>query len=125
MDKKEYAVDVSWKEDILWVILTGKVTRQSASDISRIVFETAQESKPTKMLIDCTQLVGRMSIVDTYYHVQEYPPHSQSYRADRAAIVDTPENVAYYSFHETAAANVGTYMKYFTDINEAIGWLNQ
>ncbi len=123
MQEKDYEVDVSWNEDILWIVITGKASEQNASEISRVAFEAAAEARPTKVLIDCTKLEGRLSVVDTYYHVREYP--SQAYQVARSAIVDSPDNVTYYSFHETAAANVGAHMKYFTDTNEALGWLNQ
>jgi hypothetical protein len=49
--------------------------------------------------------------------MQSHPP--------KVAVVDNIENVDYYSFHETTASNHGFYMTYFSDMDEAVKWLNQ
>ena len=123
MGKKDYQVDKSMERDILFISITGKASKRNAGEIARIVFEAVQELKPIKVLVDCTKLVGRLSLTETYYHVREYP--AQPHVVSKSAIVDLPENAEYYNFHQVTAANVGVPMKYFTDIDTAVEWLNQ
>ena len=123
MNKMDFAVGVVRREDILWIEITGKASSRNAGEIARTVFEAVQEHKPPKALIDCRKLVGRLSLTETYYHVREYP--AQPHVVSKSAIVDLSENAEYYNFHQVTAANVGVPMKYFTDIDTAVEWLNQ
>lgn len=119
---KKLQVDVSSNEDMLLFVITGHTSTEAAAAAAQAVFKAVNERRPTKVLIDCTKVMGRLSVVDTYFHVREYP--FQSYRA-KVAVVDNAEHVDYDSFHETTAANVGFYIKFFRDIDEALKWLNQ
>lgn len=122
MDENHYKVDVSWNKDILWITISGKATRQNASEMAKSVFGAQEELKPAKVLIDCTRLEGRLSITDTYFHVREYPKLNHP---TKRAILDRPENREFFTFHETTSINAGVLMKYFTDIDKALKWLNE
>ena len=122
MEENHYKVDVSWDKDVLLITISGKATKQNASEMAKSVFGAQEELKPPKVLIDCTELEGRLSIIETYFHVKEYPKLKHP---TKRAILDKPENREFFTFHETTSVNSGVKMKYFTDIDKALNWLNE
>ncbi|MBN1546982.1 MAG: hypothetical protein JW902_10005 [Syntrophaceae bacterium] len=120
MSEKTYQIEVSWDEEILEIIIIGRASKENAGEIAQEVFRIAGENKPKRMLIDCRNVQGRLSIGDTYYHVRGYP----NVRI-KAAVLDILENKSYYSFHEAAAKNLGFPIKYFNHVDGAKAWLQQ
>jgi hypothetical protein len=123
MIHKAYDISSYWDGDVLTIVITGQLLRGNAKEIARDVIAVTNAHKPQKTLINCLELVGRLSTADTYYHVRNYP--SERYPVPRVAILDKEENKNYYSFHETTANNVGIYIKYYNNSDEAMQWLRQ
>lgn len=121
MTEKAYQIRFSWDKDVLKIAITGTLIRKDANDIAERVGEIFDEHKPAKALIDCTGLDGRLCVVDTFFHVREY--RTSLHRPLKVAVLDRPENRDYYSFHETAAANVGLSPRFFGNHDEAVRWL--
>jgi hypothetical protein len=121
MDDEAHQTSVYRLGDILAIGISGQATTGNASEIARRIISLISEHKPAKLLIDCTGLVGRLGTFDTYYHVRDYP--RDTYRPGKTAILENPENEEVYSFHQTAAANVGFELHYFTRMEDALKWL--
>ena len=123
MDKDAYQIGFSWNEDIMEITITGHTSIHNAPEIAQDVINMMSEHRPDKVLIDSTKIVGRTSLVDTYFSARQYPIHR--HRPAKLAVIDIPENRDYFEFHETTAANAGVPIKYFTDIDEAVKWLQR
>lgn len=123
MDGNTYQISITWNEDIMEIAITGQASKQNAHEIAQHAIKILSEHRPDKVLVDCTNLVGRLDLIDTYFHVRQYP--SERHRPVKLAVVDIPENKGYFSFHETTASNAGVPIKYFTDSDEAVKWLRQ
>lgn len=121
MTEKAYQICFSWDRDVLKIVIAGTLLRADANDIAESVGEIFDRHKPAKVLIDCTGLDGRLSVVDTFFHVREHK--ISLHRPFKVAVLDRPENKDYYSFHETAAANVGLHPRFFGNHEEAVRWL--
>jgi len=123
MSNKSYEIRSSFDEDVLKVIISGSLAEKEAVDIAQIVYEIFDQYKPDKVLIDCTHLIGRLGVVETYMHVRESKPGK--HRPSRVAVFDNPENKDYFSFHETTGSNIGLRARFFSDLAEALRWLNE
>lgn len=121
MTEKTYQIRSSWDKDVLKIVIAGTLLRADANDIAERVCEIFDRHKPAKVLIDCTGLDGRLSVVDTFFHVREYK--TSLHRPLKVAVLDRPENRDYYSFHETALTNVGRHPRFFGNHDEALRWL--
>ena len=122
MTDAAYGIDCSWKDDILRIVITGHTTVRNAGAIAQEVITLAAAQRATRLLIDARNLQGRLGITDTYFHVRDYPAEMPR---TRTAVVDLAENEPYWSFHETAAANIGFALRYFVDVDAAGAWLRQ
>lgn len=116
------SIIVSWNEDVMEIGITGQASKQNANEIAEHVIKMLSEHRPDKVSVDCTRLVGRLSLVNTYYHARHYP--GQRHRPVKLAVLDVPKNKGYFSFHETTA-DAGAPIKYFTDSEKAVKWLKQ
>lgn len=120
--KDLYQISTSWNEDTLEMRLSGQGTPNNADLIAKKVFEIVEVRRPKKVLIDITNMRGRLGIIDTYRRVQDYPP---IHVIAKTAVVDLPENHDQYAFHETAMVNLGFQIRFFSDIQKARAWLEE
>ncbi len=116
----DYQISSSVNDGILEIIMTGKSTNAEHDKILKEVIALIDASSAKNMLVDIRNLMGRLSITETYERVRNYPSHIYS---THIALVDIPENSDYQSFHETTAINAGMKLKIFTDIDAAKAWL--
>jgi len=127
MNGKAYQVISSWDGDVLKIDMTGSITGPSiledGQEMTRMTNALLDEHKPAKVLIDVRGLIGRFSIVDSWYHLNEYEP--SQHIPHRLAVVDNPENREYFTFAETAGRNAGLQARYFEDIDSAKRWLSE
>lgn len=121
MDNGTYQIDVSWNGQLLEMTISGEATKDNGDAIALDVIRLVVQHKPDLLFIDVRKVKGRLGIIDTYFHVRDYPrpPHPVT----RAAILELPENKDYYVFHETTARNAGMNVRYFVDFDEAMAWL--
>ncbi len=111
MNDGTYQIAVSWHEEVLQIVISGEVTAVTADELAQKVPQLIRAHKPGRVLIDCLAVQGRLSVIETFFHVRKYPP--RNHFNPRVAVLDRAENESYYSFHEIAAANVGFQIKYF------------
>ncbi len=117
----KYIISPSVNEGILEIVLTGKLTESDGLNMTNEVSDLVKNNNINKVIINVSDLDGRLSITDTYLRVRSYPPHM--YRI-QLAIVDVVEQDVYERYHEATSLNAGMKVKCFTDINEARAWLN-
>jgi hypothetical protein len=119
--EKQYSISSFVKDGILKVVVTGEHSTSAARKaMMNEIIDIEKSANVKKQLVDLRNLKGRLSALEVYSLVRDYPE-------DRprmiVALVDTPENAESASFHETTASNAGVVFKWFTDINEARNWL--
>ncbi|HEX8915838.1 MAG TPA: hypothetical protein VF796_26015 [Humisphaera sp.] len=121
MEPTEYHITSSRDAGLLLIGLTGQATRDNAGRIAADVIALVTAERADRVLVDCTRIGGRLGVTDTYYHVREY--RLGDHRPRRVAVIDLPEHAEYFTFHETAAANVGYgFLRYFSDPAAARRW---
>lgn len=123
MSDPTYTIAVSWNNDILVLTLSGLASKQNTQEIMQAITGLCLENRPTKLLVDCRNLQGRLGILDTYLAMKDYPLKDK-FIVPKIAIIDVPENRNESSFHETAIRNIGLNIRYFLTETEAVAWLN-
>lgn len=121
MEKKiDYKISSSVKEEILEIVFTGDATISSHDKIISDVGAIIRENVVDRVLIDISDLKGRLGITDTFIRVRKFPPHIYKMRF---AMVNVNGQDETERFQETTALNAGIQVKWFTDIDAARTWL--
>ena len=118
-NKAEYQISSSVNEGIFEIILTGELIESAAEKISNEVIAIIEENHVDTVLADVRALKGRF-FTEAFFCVRNYPP--DIYRM-KVALVDTPQNSDFQSFHEITAKKSGVSFKYFTNTEAARDWL--
>lgn len=125
MEQENYEICSAWENDVLRISISGTLGEPMMAGAKRIgqnVAELFDEHAPDKVLIDCTNLTGRLGVAETYFHLREYRPGA--HLPSKVAVLDLPENRALFSFQETTGMNAGLFAKYFGNLAEALQWLH-
>jgi hypothetical protein len=121
MEKKaEYQISSSVHDGILEIIFTGELIISSHDKIVTDVGAIIRENSVDKVLIDISDLEGRLGIVDSYSRVRNFPPHVYKISF---AVVNVNGLSETEMFQENTGINAGIKVKFFTDIDEARDWL--
>ncbi len=120
-EKTNYQLSTSVSEEILEIVITGEVTRNTIDELHTEVITIIKGKNAKAVLCDISALKGRYDVYgEAFFRVRSIP---QDVKELPSAVVDLSKNTAYQSFYETTAANVGQSMKWFTDIEAARAWL--
>jgi len=121
MEKKStYHISTSVNEEIVEVVITGKVTKDSVGKLKNKVEAIAKSHNAKKLLCDVRALETRFGYVETYFRITESPSFFHNINT---AFVDIPANSDLRAFHEFTSKNAGLSLKWFTDIDDARAWL--
>jgi hypothetical protein len=123
MEKEaDFQITYSTKDGIFEIIMTGKLIEADHDRMSAEMTAIIKEAGANLVLVDIRGLHGRLSIIQTYLRVRNYPSHVYN---TYIAMLDTQENVYYGSFYEDTAVNAGMKLKFFTNIDLARNWLKK
>ena len=123
MQNMEFKLTSSWNGNLLVIMISGICSKKVSKEIYQRVFKLYGEEKPERVLINCTELEGRSSIIDTYCNVREFG--SIKNYPKKVAFLDKPENQSFLTFYETTAINAGFPVTCFTDFDKAMYWLGK
>ena len=115
-----YNISASINEGILEITFTGALTNNFHDRIVSDAVAIIKENSIDKVLIDISNLDGRIGIIDTYSRVRTFP--SCIYNIRFTMVNSKGQNVTEH-FQETTALNAGINVKWFTDIDAARTWL--
>ncbi|MBN1365598.1 MAG: PilZ domain-containing protein [Syntrophaceae bacterium] len=120
MEKKaEYKITSSVKNEILEIVITGRVTKDYYKNMENEFNDILASTKIEKLLLDVRKVKGRVGYLEAYSRVRNYSAYSHV----KTAIVDIPENADFQDFQEKVAYGAGLSLKWFTDIDLARLWL--
>ena len=94
--------------------------------MSKDIMEACARRKTPKALINVRAMEGHLSTLDAY----DIPKSFFETIRDRtvlqkSAIVDLKENKDRYAFLEHVATNLGYLLRFFSDADEALQWLQE
>jgi hypothetical protein len=121
-----YELTIKKREDVLWVKATGTRSLQTVLAMSEDIFTACIEQNTTKVLVDVRALEGRLETMEAYQIPDKHFPKMRDRSViTRAAIVDLEEFRNIYKFFENVAVNRGFALRVFSDLDEALEWLNE
>jgi hypothetical protein len=112
--------------DVLHVKAAGARTMETVMAMSKDIMEACARRSTPKALIDVRAMEGHLSTLDAY----DIPKSFFETIRDRtvlqkSAIVDLKENEDQYTFLENVARNLGYMLRFFSDADEALQWLQE
>ena len=114
------------KGDVLWVTATGARSLQTVLAMAKDILAACVENKVKKVLTDVRALEGRLGVLDGYEIVKKHFPKMKDPSViSQIAIVDLKEFSGSFKFFEDVAVNRGFRVRIFSDIEEAIDWLQR
>lgn len=119
--KDGYQISTSERDEILEIVFTGEVTKDSIEKLAVEGAALVLEKGLKNVLVDVRSLKGRLGIMDTYSFVRT--PYERP--NVNCAVVDIPENQEYIKFLENTAVNAGLSLRCFIDIDAARAWLKK
>ncbi|HES59976.1 MAG: hypothetical protein JW956_15085 [Calditrichaceae bacterium] len=120
-DDANYKIWISMKNDILEIIISGALTKETIDKLHNDVIGILKKKSPKAVLCDISCLTGRFDdFADAFFRTRNLPKHVTIIPG---AVVDTSDDISFISFYETTAANIGQNVKWFNDVKEARNWL--
>ena len=122
-EKSDYQISTSVNEEILEIVISGEITKETADRKHAEVVNLVRAISPKALLLDIRALKrpsDQDRIAEVYFRVRSRPPEI---RKTPSAVVALTEDTAYKTFYETTAANVNHSITFFSDIDAARAWL--
>jgi hypothetical protein len=126
LDRKTYELAFVKEGGHLCVRAKGVRTREAISYILAEILDGCIQHGAAKVLVDVRDLMGRLSIFDSFMIVaNEFPNLQRRGVLEKAAIVDRKENGHRFRFFESLARKRGFNLRAFGDTEQATTWLYQ
>ena len=109
-------------EEVLCFELKGTMTLEDQRTIGEAIMDECQRRKCGRALADARQQAGDLSIIDWHELATQLQPNWP--RDLYLAIVDRADRLKPDRFLETVARNRGVPVRVFSDMDEAVAWLN-
>ena len=110
------------REGYLHLTISGDFTPTAAKHAVDALADRCSKEQCYKVLFDCRSVLGEMPGPDRYelaqYGARVLGPKIKS------AMLAREDQISPDRFFENVAVNRGLNLKVFSDINEAVGWLN-
>jgi len=118
--KPTYKLTPYIHEEFVKIVITGEVTRDDIKDLTNEVYKIVQLTNAKKLLCDVRGVKGRFGYTDMYLFATNVP---SAFFNIPTALIDLPENEKLQSFRQYVAEHAGIPVKWCTNPEEAISWL--
>ena len=102
---------------------TGEFSRTAGNEVIDAMIEAFSQLQLSKGLLDCRKMIGEIQTLESFM-VADYGGKMRGFLS-KMALVGREDQVLLDSFVENVAVNRGVNLKIFTDIEEAIDWLEE
>ena len=102
---------------------TGEFTEVMGKKCIDAMVEACSQVQLSKALLDCRKMIGEIQTLESFM-VADYGGKMRGFLS-KMALVGREDQMLLDSFVENVAVNRGVNLKIFTDIEEAIDWLEE
>ena len=102
---------------------TGEFSQAAGKQCVDAMVEACSRLKLSRALLDCRKMTGEIQILESF-RVAQYGGKMRGFLS-KTALVGRQDQMLSDNFVENVAVNRGVNLKIFTDIKEAINWLEQ
>lgn len=121
-------IETKIKNDYLKLRLTGNFSLLEAKRVFKYSVDTALEHNKSKIIIDILEIEGIISTTERFEmseFLAKYLLQNAFGKVQKIAFVGKEPIIDKNRFGETVAINRGVNEKVFTDLSDAIKWLNE
>ena len=111
------------KEGYVRFNYTGEFSGTAGKQCIDAMIETCSQLQLFKALLDCRKMTGEIQILESFT-VADYGRKMRGFLS-KTALVGREDQMLPDNFVENVAVNRGVNLKIFTDIEEAIDWLEE
>jgi hypothetical protein len=121
------STEVILEEGFIRIKASGYYSLQNANHLFKLSIDSAVLHGKRNILIDVINIQGNIPFFDRFQFAEflaNYKAEHALTEVDRIAVVGEEPIVHSNRFGETVAVNRGVNLRVFTDMNQALGWLN-
>jgi hypothetical protein len=121
-----FDIELTVEEDLILVTASGEYSLVKANNLFKFSIDNVLAHNKNKILVDVTSLTGSIPFFDRY----QYAEFLANYKAEHAskihkiAVVGKEPIVDKDRFGETVAVNRGVNGRVFTEMSQALAWLD-
>jgi hypothetical protein len=120
----EYRLEILKEESYLHVRVSGARTRKTIASIATEILDACRRNQVDQVLVDASELSGRLSIFDSFQLVAvQFPKLRRRHVISRAVIVDAEERSERLRFFERIARKRGYDISVFFNVDVAVEYL--
>jgi hypothetical protein len=121
------STEIILEEGFIRIIAIGHYSLQNANNLFKLSIDSAMLHGKRNVLVDVTKVEGNIPFFDRFQFAEflaNYKAEHALTEVDRIAVVGEEPIVHSNRFGETVAVNRGVNLRVFTDMGEALAWLN-
>lgn len=113
-------------KEVVALICSGRFSSNDAREQAEEVIHLLKENKATRVLLDYSNAIGEVPIVDLFYLPEHYDKLGAPKNARVALVLPKTEHrLEDYGFYETVCRNKGYNCTLFRSHQAALKWLEQ
>jgi hypothetical protein len=119
--------EIILEEGHIRIMASGDYSLQNANSLFKLSIDSAMLHRKRNILIDVINVQGNIPFFDRFQFAEflaTYKAEHALTEVDRIAVVGEEPIVHSNRFGETVAVNRGVNLRVFTDMEEALKWLN-
>ena len=123
----QFEIKITLEEDFLLISASGNYSLLKANNLFIVAIDNAVSQSRSKIFIDVTDIAGFISFFDRFRYAEFLSKYTEKHalgKVRRIAVVGKEPIVDKYRFGETVAINRGTNVRVFTDMSQALIWIN-
>ena len=130
MDKTDANFTIETIEDtnFMTLIASGTYSLERAIHLCKLSIDTCFSYNKSKILVDITKVTGNVPFFDRFQYAEALAQYKSTHaltKVSKIALVGREPLIDKNRFGETVAVNRGVNIKVFTELNDALAWLNE
>ena len=123
----QFEIKITLEEDFLLISASGNYSLLKANNLYKVAIDNGLSQSRSKIIIDVTAIAGFIPFFDRFHYSEFLSKYRQKQalgKVRRIAVVGKEPIVDKERFGETVAINRGTNVRVFTDMSQALIWIN-
>lgn len=130
MENKDvnFEVETIEHDDHMSLIATGDYSLVRAINLCKMSIDVCLQYNKKKVLVDITHVIGNVPFFDRFQYAEalaQYKAKHALSEVSKIALVGLEPVIDKNRFGETVAVNRGVNIKVFTELGEALAWINE
>jgi len=124
----QFDIKITVEDDFLLVSVRGKYSLSNANNLFKLAIDNGLSHNKSKILIDTTDITGSIPFINRFQFSEVLYNYIRKYalgKVNRIAVLGKEPIVDKEKFGEIVAKNRGVNVRVFTDMSQALIWINK